>query len=410
MRKRRVIFATPILRYPPLGGPELRIDSTIKALSQISEVHLYSTTGLDMAVGELTRRFYERYAEKVYVAPSGLREYRWRRFLRRGTNFLSRRLFGRLLFDPYAFRGLANLAVEVKPDVIWLGFGNISYSLLKYLKKRHAYPVVLDTDSVWSRFILRGLPYASTKEQREAIEAQGLEKVEEEKWGTALADVTTAVSEVDAQYYRSLAKTPDQIRIFCNAIDIGNYWLHPPAPVGLRTPCLFLGGSFYPRSPMEDAARWMIEDIFPLIQREIPDVHLYVVGKDSDRVMADVVSPQITVTGTVSSVLPYLYHASAALVPLRFESGTRFKILEAGACGIPVVSTTLGAEGLSLKHGEHIIIGDDAGTFAKGVTDILKDRNMATRLGQNLKELVHANYSVESLARQAEQILEFVSS
>jgi hypothetical protein len=61
------------------------------------------------------------------------------------------------------------------------------------------------SDSVWSRLILRGLPYASTKEQRDAIEAQGLEKVEEEKWGTALADLTTAVSEVDAQYYRSLA-------------------------------------------------------------------------------------------------------------------------------------------------------------------------------------------------------------
>jgi hypothetical protein len=108
---------------------------------------------------------------------------------------------------------------QAKPDVIWLGFGNISYALLKYLKRRNAYPVVLDTDSVWSRLILRNLPYASTKEQRDAIEAQGLEKVEEEKWGTALADLTTAVSEVDAQYYRSLAKHPDQIRVSC-----GNRW------------------------------------------------------------------------------------------------------------------------------------------------------------------------------------------
>jgi hypothetical protein len=111
------------------------------------------------------------------------------------------------------------LAAEVRPDVIWLGFGNTSYALLKYLKRRNAYPVVLYTDSVWSRFILRGLLYASTKEQRDAIEAQGLEKVEEEKWETALADLTIAVSEVDAQYYRSLAKHPDQIRISC-----GNRW------------------------------------------------------------------------------------------------------------------------------------------------------------------------------------------
>jgi hypothetical protein len=72
MRERKAIFATPILRYRPPGVPELRIDSTIKALSQISEVHVYSTTSLDMAAEELARTFYQRYAKKVCLVPSSL--------------------------------------------------------------------------------------------------------------------------------------------------------------------------------------------------------------------------------------------------------------------------------------------------------------------------------------------------
>ena len=74
--------------------------------------------------------------------------------------------------------------------MIWIGYGNISYPLLRYLKDNTRYPVVLDTDSVWSRFIERGLPYAKTPELREKIEREVREKVEEERWGTALADVT----------------------------------------------------------------------------------------------------------------------------------------------------------------------------------------------------------------------------
>jgi len=302
-----------------------------------------------------------------------------------------------------------DLADQINADVIWLGYGNVSYPLLKYLKERQGRPVVLDTDSVWSRFILRGLPYTSTDEERAEIEIRGSEKVEEERWGTALADVTTAVSEADAEYYRTLAKTPDRVQILCNAVDFENYWPRPPAPPKLKRPCLLLAGTFGFRSPMEDAARWMIDDIFPLIQREVPNVHLYIVGKHSDRVLADIHNPGVTVTGTVPSVLPYLHYSAAALVSLRYESGTRFKVLEAGACGIPVVSTTLGAEGLAVKDGENILIADDGPDFAKCAIDILTQASLGARLGQNLQELVHTNYTVEALARQAGQILDLVN-
>jgi glycosyltransferase involved in cell wall biosynthesis len=407
-----VLFATPILHYPPLGGPDLRIDSTIKALSCVSEVHVYCRTNLGSIGGAGALEFYERYAEKCYLAPFEFPGSWCVSFAKRVSNALTRRIFGRPLFDvayQESFKALLDLADQIKADIIWLGFGNISYPLLKYLKERQRRPVILDTDSVWSRFILRGLPYASTDEERAEIETRGSEKVEEERWGTALADVTTAVSEVDAGYYRTFAKKPDRVQIFCNSIDLENYWPRPPVPPNLTKPCLLLAGTFGFRSPMEDAARWMIGDIFPLIQRQVPNVHLYIVGRHSDQVLADIHNPGITVTGTVPSVLPYLHHSAAALVPLRYESGTRFKILEAGACGIPVVSTILGAEGLPVKDGENVLIADDAPGFAKCTIDILTQPALGARLGQSLQELVRARYSVEALAREAAQILNLVA-
>ncbi len=410
--RKTVLFATPILHYPPLGGPDLRIDSSIKALSRVSKVHVYCRTNLASIGGSGTLKFYERYAQKCYLA-SFESPGSWRiNLAKRVSNALSRRIFGRPLFDvahQESFNSLLDLADQINADIIWLAFGNISYPLLRYLKERQGRPVVLDTDSVWSRFILRGLPYASTDEERAEIETRGSEKVEEERWGTALADVTTAVSEVDAGYYRTLAKKPDRVQIFCNAIDLESYWPRPPVPPKLKKPCLLLAGTFYFRSPMEDAARWIIDYIFPVIQRQLPNVHLYIVGKHSDRMLADIHNPGITVTGTVPSVLPYLHHSAAALVPLRYESGTRFKILEAGACGIPVVSTTLGAEGLPVQNGENVLIADDAPQFAKCTIDILTQPALGARLGQRLHELVRASYSVQALSDQAGEILNLVA-
>jgi glycosyltransferase involved in cell wall biosynthesis len=122
----------------------------------------------------------------------------------------------------------------------------------------------------------------------------------------------------------------------------------------------------------------------------------------------DIEDPGITITGEVPSVLPYLCHANVAVVPLRFESGTRFKILEAGACGIPVVSTTLGAEGLAVIHGEHLLIADDAGSFAEAIVRLLRDRDLAHRLSENLGRLIREKYSIAALVEEGRRILDYL--
>lgn len=161
---------------------------------------------------------------------------------------------------------------------------------------------------------------------------------------------------------------------------------------------------------MEDAARWTINQIMPVVWARLPELHLYIIGAGSDTVLQDISHPKITITGQIVSVLPYLCYANVALVPLRFESGTRFKILEAGACGIPVVSTTLGAEGLNVTHGQDILIADDEQSFADMICRLIASPDQAAAMAQALKKLILSKYSVEALAQQAQGILDHLEN
>jgi glycosyltransferase involved in cell wall biosynthesis len=303
------------------------------------------------------------------------------------------------------YNDLLRLADTLHLDIIWLGFGNISYPLLDFIKKNSNYKVVCDTDSVHSRFVLRGLPFAQNESDKKRIEKEGKEKEAEEQWGTPLADVTTAVSEVDAKYYRNFAKTPEQIHIFSNVIDLKDYKEIPQKPLNFKKPCIYLAGYFGPKSPMDEAARWVVEKVLPLVKKKVPDIHFYIVGNGSDKTLKDIKDPSITVVGQLPSVLPYLCHADVAVVPLKFESGTRFKILEAGACKIPVVSTSLGAEGIPVKHGVDILIADDPENFAQEIIALLSYPEYAKIIGLNLYALIEKKYDIPALVQEGNIII-----
>jgi glycosyltransferase involved in cell wall biosynthesis len=115
------------------------------------------------------------------------------------------------------------------------------------------------------------------------------------------------------------------------------------------------------------------------------------------------------VTGRVDTVLPYLIGASVALVPLKFESGTRFKILEAGICRLPVVSTTLGAEGLNVKNGVNILIADTNTEFAEAIISLLENRTKANLIAENLYKVIESNYGLEVLKLQAGEIFKYLN-
>ena len=401
----RVLYTSPIIEHPPAGGPQLRVVNSIKALSRVSDLHVVSRVRRGNLGGPAGEEFLRRTAAGFGYAPSAhpLRSNSLMRAARARLPLLART---ETMRDARALVGKID---RLGADVLWFGYGNISFELMRAVRAaRPDLKLVCDTDSVWSRFVLRELPYVTDATRRREIEILGREKELEERDWTDFCDVTTGVSEVDVEYYRSIAREPRKVHQFSNVLDLSNYREIKGADPTSR-PVLYLAGTFgHADSPMDVGARWIVDEVLPLVRREIPDAHLFIVGIRSDLTLGHLQGPSITVTGKVPSVLPYLAEASVSLVPLRFESGTRFKILEAAACGVPVVSTTLGAEGLPVRDGEHLLIADSPEDFARSIVSLIRDRTLARRISASSRALVEHGFSLVRLESEARTILDFL--
>jgi glycosyltransferase involved in cell wall biosynthesis len=161
----------------------------------------------------------------------------------------------------------------------------------------------------------------------------------------------------------------------------------------------------YGHWPNVDGLRFFVEQVFPLVRREIAGARLVVVGRNApSEVHALHDGRTIWVEGTVPSVEQYYREATVAIVPLRIGAGTRLRILEAFGMGTPVVSTSVGCEGLQTVHGEHLLIGDDPRVFARACVDLLKDPQLRERLVRGARELVERHYTWDSIHQRMHDV------
>lgn len=154
--------------------------------------------------------------------------------------------------------------------------------------------------------------------------------------------------------------------------------------------------------PNEDGMVWFFEEVLPRIEQAAPDATLTIVGRNPTarvRALADG-RPRVTVTGTVADVRPYLESASVVVVPLRVGGGTRIKIYEAMGMERAVVSTTIGAEGLDVADGRHLVLADDPAAFADAVVALLQAPGRAAEIGQAAAAHVRTHFGWASVAEQ----------
>jgi glycosyltransferase involved in cell wall biosynthesis len=167
-------------------------------------------------------------------------------------------------------------------------------------------------------------------------------------------------------------------------------------PVGSPPTVLFPGTLRYP--PNADAARYLAAEVGPLLRTLVPDVRIRLVGRGTEALSGLDDPPRLTMVGQVEDIQTELAVADIVVVPLRFGSGTRLKILEAFAHRIPVVSTTLGAEGLEVEDGVHLLIGDTPADMAAACARLLTDEALRAELASR----AHQHY----LDRFESQIVE----
>ena len=214
---------------------------------------------------------------------------------------------------------------------------------------------------------------------------------------------------------RVIAVSPGDAAIFAH--DYGSLDVHSiptgvdvaffgaPAPQAAAADILFLGTMDW--LPNIDGVRWFVTDVLPLIHNRRPETTVAVVGRNPAREIINLATrdSRITVTGTVPDVRPWLRSAALSVVPLRIGGGTRLKIYEAMAARVPVVSTSIGAEGLDIENGTTIRIADTATDFADVCVQLLHDAGERSRLADNAYTLVSTKYSWDAIAEAFARLL-----
>ena len=166
-----------------------------------------------------------------------------------------------------------------------------------------------------------------------------------------------------------------------------------------------LGSLTYP--PNADGIRWFLQEVFPLVQRQIPQANLTLIGKSPPADFVEMARQQpraIRVTGYVDDLTPYMEEAALMVVPVRAGSGMRVRLLEAFARAMPAVTTTIGLEGIEATHEEHVLVADSAEAFAAATVRLLRDEGLQAKLAQNGRSLAETRYDWQIALRQMDAV------
>lgn len=171
-----------------------------------------------------------------------------------------------------------------------------------------------------------------------------------------------------------------------------------------RRDLVFVGGFGHP--PNEDAVRWLVEDIFPRIRAERADVRLHLVGDMPEAAQRQYSGEGIVIHGRVPDLTPWMTGCRVALAPLRYGAGVKGKVNMAMSHGLPVVGTTVAAEGMMLADGEELLLADDADSFAAAVLRLYGDSSLWYRLSNAGLDNVRTHFSFEAARLVLTRVLE----
>jgi len=221
------------------------------------------------------------------------------------------------------------------------------------------------------------------------------------------ADQLWVCSDEDAASMTRLYRTSTPVQVIPNGVEVDSYREARSARreashnEGSRSKTLIFPAAFK-WEPNTVGASFLINEIFPRLSAIFPECRLLLAGREPTAEMINAArqDPRIVVTGEVPQMQPYLARAAAMVVPLFQGGGTRLKILEAFAAGVPVISTAKGAEGLTVEDGKHLLIAETGDEFVSAVDRLWTDKPLASRLAANGLRLVTESYSAPVIARK----------
>lgn len=282
---------------------------------------------------------------------------------------------------------------DFQPDVVHIDHLQMS----QYVRFGGPYSTVLDHHNVESTIIRR---VAQTDTSLPTRLYAGLEWPKLRRYELDVCrkcDLVVTVSEDDGAALREMEPALDNVHSVPIGVDI-DYFQPVDRAAGSRN-ILSIATMYWP--PNVESMLHFHREILPLVRRDIPGCTLTIAGQRPVKAIRDLAAdPSVRVTGYVDDPRQTAKDCGVFVVPLRSGSGVRVKILNALAMGLPVVSTPLGAEGLEVESGKHLLLADTPSDFARAVVDVLGDPDLAGSLGCEGRRLVCERYSWEIIGRR----------
>ena len=378
-----LLYLAHRIPFPPNKGDKIRSNALLQHLAARHRVFLGCFVDDDAD-------FQYRPAVEAIVAGSCLLPLPKRTKLTRAAGGLlsgqsfTASVYGSRALQRWVDRVLAEQAIDA---AIVFSSSMAPYLMGRGIAKATLFDMVdVDSDK-WRQYAKTATPGLAQLYAREAYKLLALERAA----ASAFA-LTYLVSPYEADSFAALAPgARARIRALSNGVDLDFFrpgGFPTPFPAGV-TPIVMTGRMDY--WPNVDGATWFAQTVMPLLKAKIANAHFYVVGAGAAKSLGALAGADVTVTGEVADMRPYIAHAAAAVAPLRIARGVQNKVLEAMAMAKPTVATTAASRALNVQSGEHLYIADEPQAFAEAVAMAALDAGR-DRIAANGRDYVAQNH------------------
>jgi glycosyltransferase involved in cell wall biosynthesis len=396
----QILFLTPTFPYPLDNGNRILVFNTIKRLAKQHQVFLLSFIQGNQSEYFPYLKDYCAGIETVSTPDLGI----WGKDMNYSKNGLIKNLFYPLPFTisrwylPEMEQKLKGMVLKNKCDMVQME----ALHLVQYSKFIGNTPVILRLHNVESRMMERYYKYASHPLERAYAYLQWKKLHRYERKSCLDSDMVITLSLADKD---ALGKLSPKINPEVVPVGVDLVYFKAFFSARKSDEIIYIGNLYFP--PVFESMLYFLKETWPKIKRIRPQARLSILGNCPKNKTKSIRNfPDVIFLGEVDDVRPLMAVSTLTIVPHRIASGVRFKILEAMAMRLPVVSTSIGCEGLEVADGENIFIADRPETFARRVVALLENENLRNNLTEKAYALVKDNYTWENVGQRLNRIYE----